>query len=351
MYGIIRYYYRRKHSKRMKSYILIKEKIKNWIEEYPCRILIFMMLITITIVYGDFLIGEKYLVYYDIGSDTYDQYIPVLSAIVNKLRNADFSLWEMNYGLGTDMINRGGNWIDLFNIPVFIAGYFGGTRVMLYSITLVQICKSVISGFICFQFLGVFEFKNIARIIASYIFAFNGFIMLWGQHYFFATANVCCILIFYLIELSLRNKKCFLHLTISIALTLMFSVYVAYMIAAAAFYYLILRIVMNTSVYGVKKTVALIGQYLGSVAVGGMISAVISLPSMYQIICVTSRLNKSESVISRIINSFHNLPAPCYYKWILFRFISNNLEGTADVYAASDNYYALENLFFHVLLF
>ena len=45
------------------------------------------------------------MIFNDIGSDTWQQYIMNYTSIVNHLRDGSFSLWDFNNGLGINQFN------------------------------------------------------------------------------------------------------------------------------------------------------------------------------------------------------------------------------------------------------
>ena len=67
--------------------------------------LVIMLGLSCLVIFKDYLLGNQLLVFNDIGSDTWQQYIMNYTSIVNHLRAGDFSLWDFSNGLGINMFN------------------------------------------------------------------------------------------------------------------------------------------------------------------------------------------------------------------------------------------------------
>ena len=55
--------------------------------------------------FQDYLLGDQLMIFNDIGSDTWQQYIMNYTAIVNDIRDGSFSLWDFSNGLGVNLFN------------------------------------------------------------------------------------------------------------------------------------------------------------------------------------------------------------------------------------------------------
>ncbi|MER2025237.1 MAG: hypothetical protein ABS879_06425, partial [Eubacteriales bacterium] len=52
------------------------------------------VLITCLIVFNEYIFGDRILAFYDIGSDTSQQYLPQILTVVRKLHEGDITLWD-----------------------------------------------------------------------------------------------------------------------------------------------------------------------------------------------------------------------------------------------------------------
>ena len=70
----------------------------------------------------------------------------------------------------------------------------------------------------------MYKFDNDAKLIASLYFSFCGFMVVWGQHYHFASAVVLSIFVLWMFERWLQDKK-YLGFTASLSLLMALDIY------------------------------------------------------------------------------------------------------------------------------
>ena len=93
--------------------------------------LVIMLGLSCLVIFKDYLLGNQLLVFNDIGSDTWQQYIMNYTSIVNHLRAGDFSLWDFSNGLGINMFNF--NLFDPFLMLLYGAGFWCAERACTYA--------------------------------------------------------------------------------------------------------------------------------------------------------------------------------------------------------------------------
>ena len=78
-----------------------------------------LLLISAVFIYHRFLFGDELWVFIDpdIGSDTFQQYLPHYHTVVNHIREGTFAFWDFNHGFGTNVFN-----LNLFD-PTLILIY------------------------------------------------------------------------------------------------------------------------------------------------------------------------------------------------------------------------------------
>lgn len=311
---------------------------KKNISQYPLFLLTLLMVGTALIVYSKYIFGHSYWIFTDIGSDTWNEYFPVLTMLGEKIKSGDFSSWVTNWGTGVDLINNQSIICDPFNIPLILLYLVGGKWIMAAGLVYVNIAKCFLTGYFTYLWLSEFDLTWYARVIGAYVCAFNGFLILWGQHYFFATACVFMILDIYQLERTIKDQKKSSWLIISVAMTLISSLYTAFTIAVACIAYLALRCMYYVKIWSVKKIIKKIFFIVVDVIIAVLISSIISMPAYYQLTEVSSRIGEHVKV-------------PLFYDALTFRAIftrmfSNNLFGVANNYIGPLNYYELNQLFF-----
>ena len=70
-------------------------------------ILTLVILISCLVIYADFIFGNKFFMFDDIGSDTKSQYVMWYSSIADKIRTGTFSFWDFKNGFGANISMEG----------------------------------------------------------------------------------------------------------------------------------------------------------------------------------------------------------------------------------------------------
>lgn len=313
---------------------------------HPQRTLAFLILGTACIVFYYYITGIHFYMYEDIGTDLKDDYMPIIAMVIGKLKAHDFALWTANWGLGVDILNAQSTVCDIFNIPVYIAGVLVNLEAALFVLPFMHILKCYLSGLFCYKFLDQFRLGTSAKVIAAYLCAFNGFIMLWGQHYFFSSVVVWMMLVFWQIERYLRGRNNQIALTLSIALIGISSLYMTYMAGIAAAIYTLFRLFYMSSRENKGELTALAGKTILCVITGLMLTAFITFPVYYQLTFVSSRLDEASSLadtLKQYLTAFHSREQ---MGGILLRLFSNNLSGVGSYYRGTYNYYEQAQYYF-----
>ena len=121
------------------SGIRTASKLSGFCKSPDMKALCFLLLIlgvSCCFMFRDYLFGNELMIFNDIGSDTWQQYIMNYTSIVNHLRNGNFSLWDFNNGLGINQFNF--NLFDPFLMLLYGAGVVLGPAHMLLYINVIQ---------------------------------------------------------------------------------------------------------------------------------------------------------------------------------------------------------------------
>ena len=87
------------------------------------------------------------------------------------------------------------------------AGVLLGPAHMLLYINVIQILKIMVAAFAFYWFLSQFSFSVLSRMITSYAYALNGFLLVWGQHYQFGTVVIYFPLMLLSVKSLFRRKR------------------------------------------------------------------------------------------------------------------------------------------------
>lgn len=324
-------------------------KIWRFIKNHPRLTLTFAILISACLVYYQYIFGDSIFLFNDIGSDTQQQYIMHYNSVANHLADGNLSFWDFSNGFGTSMLQL--NLFDPSLIFLYLCGALMGPGVIAGLLIYVHIGKMILAGLLCFQFLSCFSFSGKARVLASYLYAFSGFLMVWGQHYQFSIITVYLPLFLYLLEKALRKKHFAPSVALISACVVINNYYTGYMILLAAGIYLIIRLFfMETSPQ--RGRAAAFFRNVGTMILGVGISLVTLIPSLMLVSGVSSRLESSSSVFERLLSSLSPYSS-AYYETLAKRFFSSNLEGIGNAalpFSGYTNYYEAPSVFFSTLL-
>lgn len=255
--------------------------------KYPA-LLFLLMAFSSLIMFQDYLLGDQLMIFNDIGSDTWQQYIMNYTAIVNDIRDGSFSLWDFSNGLGVNLFNF--NLFDPFLMLLYGLGVILGPAHMLMYLNVIQIIKMLMAGLVFYWFLSQFSFSPRAKLAASYAYGFSGFLLVWGQHYQFGTAVLYLPLLLLFCEKFIQKKKGRGFFPVMVFLCGIYSVYFTYMCLAATGLYLLFRILMVDDLTLAQR----VRRFLlgcGEILLGVGMSLVIFLPMAEVLLNVSSRLD------------------------------------------------------------
>ncbi len=297
-------------------------------------------------VFHSFLIGNETIAFYDAGSDTKDQYLMWYNGIVNALRDGSFSTWDFSNGFGVNTM--GYPLTDLFLIPVYILGVLFGPEHLASYMIYTQIAKIFLSATACYFFLSEFSFTERAKLPAAFMYAFNGYLTVWGQHYGLGMAVVMLPLVLMYIERTLRKRRFSIGLCVVCAVTLLGGFYQGYMCMLGCGLYTCMRILMweGERIAQRLRTLFLIA---GNMLLGVLMAAFRIFASAAAQLGSSARLSSDLSVWQRIFGG-RLLWGSAELKAVLYGFFSSNIYGNGeDVYLGPRNYYEDAQLFFSTL--
>lgn len=289
--------------------------------------LIFILL-TSVLLYWQFIFGNKIFAADDYVIDAFQQYLKVYEFFATAIKNGELTSYTFQYGFGNSIFSMIG-WIsDPFSILGVLTGIIFGVEYIGESMIYILILKHICSGLICFRFLMQFKFSVKSSALSSYLFAYSGYMLSIGQHYFFANRPVFFILILLILEKIIKDNYnikywCGLfYVSFMIALS---GVTAAYEIFLGAGLYALFR---SVYIYGkdYKKIFKRLGICLVFVLGGIAASAFTVLPAAEKIM--------DSNRISHNIDVF-SFNSPTIIRAGVLRLFSNQLNGYINQYYGS----------------
>lgn len=323
-------------------------------------LLLILMIVTIVIVYGKILVSGNEYVYYDIGGgDEPEAYIPLFTSYINKIRTGNVNFWTFNNGLGTSMTGFWGYILNPFLLLVFVAGTIFGIGTMNPMLLAGQILNIILCGLLCYYYLNNFKGSHFSKAIAAYICSFNGYMILYAQHYVHSQFCFYFLVMLIILEKVIKSKKVgkyHFYFALWCAVLFCCSVYIGYMIGLFSGIYVLFRMFQRYSRFEYKEVLRKIFTMLGFACIGIMISMPLVLPVVNELLFNSNRITGSEMSFIEKIKDFLFVPyLKEAIKTSLLRMLSSNLEGTGNDFFGSTggtvgDYYAAPTLFFSVFI-
>ena len=315
-----------KEKMKSSSKIRTVQKLSGFCQSPDVRALCFLFLLlsaSCSFIFRDYLYGNDLMIFNDIGSDTWQQYIMNYTSIVNHLRDGSFSLWDFNNGLGINQFNF--NLFDPFLMLLYGVGVVLGSAHMLLYINVIQILKIMVAAFAFYWFLSQFSFSVPSKMITSYAYALNGFLLVWGQHYQFGTVVIYFPLMLLFCEKFIQKKKGKALFPVMVFLCGIYSVYFTYMCLAATGLYLLFRILMLDGLTWKER----IQRFLlgcAEMIMGVGMSLVVFLPMAEVLLDVSSRLESDGTGLLDFLRQCFTPYSRKFYLSMLKRMFSSNLQ-------------------------
>lgn len=336
---------------------LLFELFKMMLEEHKQIGIIFTLILAVSVIliFGQYIIGKAYFIFTDVGSDTFYQYYPYFVNSVLSIQDGTYDSWNWDYGLGTSILNVSSWTMDPFAIGVIVCGVLFGAEVIQYALVWMQIVKIFVSYFLAKRYIRLFTQNEFAVCLGAYLCSLNGYLMLWGQHYFLGTACIYVLLVFIALEKFVRykGKREGAWLALAVAASSIYSYYTTYMILAVAAVYFLVRYFSIREGDSIRDMIRIFGKCIFSVFTGLCLAGIVLIPACYYVLTNSSRLSgATTSVMSRIWHSFLNSFQINEIGVRLSRLISNNLLYINDGSNAHfGNYYEMPQLFCTIFIF
>ncbi len=314
-------------------------RLEDLSERKGLLILFFLIIVTSLFLFRDFIFGKQLLIYRDIGSDTFYSYYRYYYFLIDQIRQGEFSFWSFKMGIGTSVLSL----FPLLYEPFFPFYLLFGVDKLSVALTYVFILKIALAGYFSYLYFTYMKVGVIPAIMCSLLYAFNGYIMLWGQHYYFSSGVVFLPLVIYALERFLQERKWGL-LLFSISLVSL-NIYFFYQIVIFFVIYYLLRCWFDPNIR-LKKNVLNTGRLAVISLLGIGLSAVFIMPEYY---LLQSNPRISKAGIQAIFDVTPILNTKAYYFSLIARLFSNNLEGVGSQYIGFLNYYESLQLYTSIL--
>lgn len=299
-----------------------------------------LVLVSCLVIFRAFIFGDELAVFKDVGSDTLQQYLMQYDSIINAIRDGNLSLWDFTNGFGTSMYA-----LNLFHpllFQLYLAGAVLGPVRLPSLMVFFEIGQIFLAATALFFYLGEFKFTPRAKVIGAYLYGFNGYLMVWGQHYQFGLFVILLPVLLLLAERAIKKRKFSFPLCLAVSVTVLSSVYMAYMVLLTLGLYLLFRIFSMEETLKIRIKVFFTN--CGSILLGLLMMMAVFLPSALYLVNISSRMDAEGSLLERFLENMRLFPSS-FYDAALGRIFSSNLFGLSEVHTGTGNYYEAPLLF------
>ncbi len=235
-----------------------------------------VLVLAAIIVFRDYLIGERYYFFKDIGSVSYNYTFPTLWNTADYIAKHGIPKWSFHAGMGQSIFPF------MFRDPFDILFYIFGKNSILGGIIFKEILKIVIGGMIFFQYLRKLNISGYASLIGSLLFSFSGFMILGSGWYLFTFEALTMAILLLGFEHLLANDKWYIF-PIGIFLTCVSQPFNLYVYGVFLAMYALLRM-FQTDGFTPQKGGILIAKMIGLGVLGILISGPFFLENLVQLI-------------------------------------------------------------------
>lgn len=305
---------------------MILKKLYDFTHKFKKTTVSMVLLFGCLLIYRKFITFDKLYIYHDTGSDTFNAYWPFINDLLSKIKEGTIPFWSLNMGIGSNYYAT-----QSFIGDIFIYLYLLlGNNDPAYAFGFMAILKIIISGLLFYTFIRYLKVGYFAALIGALLYSFNGYIILWGQHYQFVNIMLYAPLFLYGFERLLKVNKWGVYV-LSVFIIAINSYYFLYIFSLFFLLYALVRylIVNKFSIsHFLKFTLKASLYYL----LGISLASFLLIPTIYSVL-QSPRITGSLQVPLLHLNDIN------YYISLVFRVLSNNSLGISDNYYGYFNYY------------
>jgi uncharacterized membrane protein YfhO len=293
-------------------------------------VILSMLTLSCFIVFNKFILGPAVYLFNDIGGDTLNFYYPSYINISEMLRETGIPGWSFQQGLGQNVFPFS------LSDPTNYLLYLLGSDRMAFGIVWVEILKIICSGMLFFMFLKKLGIATKPAYMGGVLYAFSGFMIVGGSWYIFSTIGLYTALILLSFEMLYMEKKWWLF-PIGISLMAAYNFVSLYTCSVFLLLYILFRVFSGEEI-DFKKIPSLFLNLLLLGTLGVLISAVFSLPNLFQLID-SPRVSGNASLAKELASlPIFELGDSNYLATLLMRTFSSDLLGNGSAFVGWRNY-------------
>lgn len=286
--------------------------------------------------YRKFLFGGQAYVYYDVGFDTFSQYLPYYIFDAEQFRSGAMADFSLQMGLGASAFERIVALLNPFEFCLLLCNH----ETMHIGLIVSLYIRTVFIAVIAYLFFEKTLINRYSQIACTLIWTFCSYNILWGQHYSFHTSMAYFTLFMYVIQLWLEKDRIFDRwIPLVIFLMALRGYYFLWMIGVFSVFYIIGYGIIKKK-RGKEVYYRILG--LGAMALIGILMAAFLL---FVSIGAFFGSDRSGGASTGLLQQLFSFKDPDDILMVFSRLISNNGLGVGDLYTGRSNYYEAPMIF------
>ena len=301
-----------------------------YIEKYGLWVSLGLVSLLILIIFHNFIAGNVYYLFKDIGSDTLNGWFPNIVYVSKYLHTDGFPLWSHAQGMGQNIMAA--SVTDPFS---FIVLLFGKDN-LAYGIVWMEISKILLTSFLLFHFFKLWGVSPKIIIIGCVLYCFGGFMIVGGGWFGFSTEAFLLVLLLFSFEKLYRNNEWYLF-PLTVAVIASYQPVNLYFYGLFLIFYFLFRHFSSDNPswnkFG-KLTLQMAGMTLF-----GLILSSFFLVSQLQMLLDSPRVGGNSSHSAQLLaKPFLFIENSIYYSTAILRLFSNDLLGNGSNFKGWYNY-------------
>ena len=282
------------------------------------------------LVFYNFLLGDKVLLYKDIGADSINDSYIYFVHLSDYIRREGFPSWSFYVGMGQSLFYLTGNliWEPVIWLP---------RELIARALVFQHLLKTLIAGLLFFRFLQLRNLNFCASLLGSLLLAFSSY-MCMGSCWIINTDEIVgfTFLLFAVEEAISRSR--WVYIPFAVALIGLVTVFHLYLGAVLLCFYVPMRLV---EIYSWRPVVlSRVCARLAAVAFLGIgLAAIICLGSAYSILNSPRGSGMIANFTWGPTPSLFQLESPFYYVTAALRPFSTDMLGTGEQFRGWENYF------------
>ena len=289
-----------------------------------------VLLLVGALVFHNFLLGDKVLLYKDVGADSINDSYPYFVHLSDYVRREGFPSWSFYVGMGQSLFYLTGNliWEPVIWLP---------RELIARAVVFQHLLKTLIAGLLFFRFLQLRGINLCAALTGALLLSFSAYMCVGGCWIISADEVVCFTFLLFAVEEAISRGR-WIYIPLAVALIGLVTVFHLYLSAVLLSLYVPMRLV---EIYGWKpRLLSGVSAQLAAVAFLGVgLAAIICLGSAYSILNSPRGSGTVANFIWGPTPSVFHFESPLYYVTAALRPFSTDMVGTGDEFRGWVNYF------------